>query len=173
MNKGKYKMEKAKRDPKWAQPIKLDGVPNLFKVTSHIYRSAQPTGDGFNNLKDMGIKTIINLRALHNDSDTPGITELDSDMTAWHIEDEDVIYVLRTILGKGKGSPPYLVHCRHGADRTGLIMAMFRIIVQGWSKDEAIDEMKHGGYGFHSLFSNIVTYIQAADISALKKEIYK
>lgn len=163
----------AKRDEKWAKPVELEGVPNLFRVNPHLYRSAQPTGDGWENLKKLGIKTIINLRELHNDPDTPGILELDSDMTAWHIEDEDVIYVLRTILGKEKGSPPFLVHCRHGADRTGLMMAMFRIIVQGWEKEEAIDEMKNGGYNFHSIFSNIVTYIRAADIASLKKEINK
>ena len=44
------------------------------------------------------------------------------------------------------------MHCQQGADRTGTMMAFYRIAVQGWPKDDAIAEMKNGGYGFHSIW---------------------
>ena len=37
---------------------------------------------------------------------------------------------------------PVFVHCKHGADRTGTMVAFYRILFEGWSKDEAIREMK-------------------------------
>ncbi len=49
------------RPSSWAQPVTMDGVPNLHQVSANLYLSAQPTRQGFNNLKQMGIKTIVNL----------------------------------------------------------------------------------------------------------------
>ncbi|HET8706279.1 MAG TPA: hypothetical protein VFM46_08265, partial [Pseudomonadales bacterium] len=55
--------------------------------------------------------------------------------------------------------------CQHGADRTGVMSAMYRMVEQGWSKQEALDEMINGGYGFHPLWSNIIDYIKQVDIA--------
>ena len=57
---------------------------------------------------------------------------------------------------------PLLVHCQHGADRTGTMCAMYRIVKQGWSADEAIKELEEGGYGFHSMWINIPRFIRKA-----------
>jgi protein tyrosine/serine phosphatase len=89
----------------------------------------------------------------------------------WHIEDEDIIKVLKIIRKKENG--PFLIHCQHGADRTGLMSAMYRIVEQGWSKDEAIKEMVEGGYGFHAIWANIVDYVKNVDIERIKKEVAK
>ena len=65
----------------------------------------------------MGIKTIINLRTFHSDADEmTGMGLLDEELSVktWHIEDEDVIRVLRIIRQKENG--PFLIHCQHGAD---------------------------------------------------------
>lgn len=45
-----------------------------------------------------------------------------------------------------------VVHCWHGSDRTGAVIAAYRIVQQGWSQHDAIDEMINGGYGFHPIF---------------------
>ncbi|MFN0242087.1 MAG: tyrosine-protein phosphatase [Planctomycetota bacterium] len=37
--------------------------------------------------------------------------------------------------------PPYLLHCKHGVDRTGLAAAVFRVVALGHSKDDAGDEL--------------------------------
>jgi len=84
----------------------------------------------------------------------------------WHMEDEDVVRVLKLIRNKENG--PFLIHCQHGADRTGLMSAMYRIVEQGWTKDEAIKEMVEGGYGFHPIWSNIIKYIRNADVKKIK-----
>ena len=100
--------------------------------------------------KALGIRTVINLRAWHAEPVTSGTENMQSDRiksNAWHAEDEDVVRFLRLVQDAKNG--PFLVHCQHGSDRTGVCCAMYRVVVQGWSKQDAIDEMVHGGYGFH------------------------
>jgi protein tyrosine/serine phosphatase len=162
------------RPPAWAVPIQLSGVPNLHKINKSLYRSAQPTKQGMKDLKKFGIKTIINLRAFHSDTDKIGGTGLlDKELSVktWHIEDEDVIRVLKIIREKENG--PFLIHCQHGADRTGVMSAMYRIVEQGWSKDGAIEEMVYGGYGFHSMWLNIIHYVKNVEVDKIKKALVK
>ena len=162
------------RPSAWAVPIRLPGVPNFHKINDNLYRSAQPTKQGMRNLKQLGIKTIITLRAIYSDMDKIRGTELlneELSVKAWHIEDEDVIRVLKILRKKDNG--PFLIYCHYGADRTGVMSAMYRIVEQGWSKDEAIEEMVHGGYGFHSVWSNIIRYVKNADIDKIKEELAK
>lgn len=63
---------------------------------------------------------------------------------------------------------PVFLHCQHGADRTGVMSAVYRIVVQGWSKEAAIREMTEGGYGFHSVWLNLIDYVENLDIEDLK-----
>ncbi len=160
----------AERNPAWAAPLESPpGVSNLHRVTPFLYRSAQPTATGMKSLEKMGIKTVINLRTFHTDTKELKGTKLIGKavpMNAWNAETEDVVRALQ-MLSDPSGAP-YLVHCQHGADRTGMIMAMYRIVVQGWSKEDAIDEMVNGGYGFHAVWQNIIDYVRNADIEAIK-----
>jgi protein tyrosine/serine phosphatase len=163
------------RPANWAVPIELQGVDNLHKVNENLYRSGQPTSEGMKYLKDkLGIKTVMNLRAFHSDSDEVRGTRLlneELSVKAWYIEDEDVVRVLRLIRNKENG--PFLIHCHYGADRTGLMSAMYRIVEQGWTKDEAIEEMVDGGYGFHPFWSNIIKYIRNVDVKKIKMAVSK
>jgi protein tyrosine/serine phosphatase len=162
------------RPPEWAAPVQLPGVPNLHKINDNLYRSGQPSKQGMKNLKQLGIKTIINLRALYSDTDEIRGTELlneELSVKTWHIENEDVIRVLRIIRKKENG--PFLIHCQYGSDRVGVMSAMYRILEQGWSKDEAIEEMVHGGYGFHSVWLNIIRYLKNVDIDKIKRALVK
>ena len=77
----------AARPAAWAEPLELTGVPNLHKVSDALYRSAQPTAEGMRNLKELGVKTIINLRSFHSDRGEIGETGLGYEhiyMKAWH-----------------------------------------------------------------------------------------
>jgi len=164
----------AERPPQWAAPIQLEGAPNLHKINNGLYRSAQPTKEGMKNLEKMGVKTVINLRAFHSDAgNVDGTTLLNAELSVktWHIEDEDVVRVLR-IIGK-KENGPFLIHCQHGADRTGVMSAMYRIVAQGWTKDAAIREMVEGGYGFHSIWSNVIAYVENVDEEKISRELAK
>jgi protein tyrosine/serine phosphatase len=159
------------RPSNWAQPIELAGVPNLHKVSKDLYRSAQPTAEGMINLKSMGIETVVNLRSFHSDRDEIGFTGLAYErlyMKAWHPEEKEAIRFLQIVCNPRR--TPVLVHCQHGSDRTGTMCALYRIAVQGWSKEDAIDEMLNGGYGFHAIWSNIAPWIQRLDIEGIKKK---
>lgn len=159
----------ANRPAQWAQPIVVAGVPNLHQVTPNLYRSAQPTAEGMRNLERMGIRTVINLRAFHSDSDEVADTALVTEniyMKTWHPEAEDVVRFLRIVNDPSRG--PFLVHCQHGADRTGTMSAIYRITVQGWTKEQALEEMTEDGFGFHAIWQNLPPWIEALDVQQIK-----
>ena len=62
------------------------------------------------------------------------------------------------------------MHCQHGADRTGAMSALYRIAVQGWSKEEAIREMVHGGFNYHEIWINRPRWIRELDIGRIRAE---
>ncbi len=64
-----------------------------------------------------------------------------------------------------------LVHCYHGADRTGLVVAMYRVIYQGWSLDAARSEMIDGGYGFHSMWQDIAGFLTPQNEALVRTEL--
>jgi protein tyrosine/serine phosphatase len=157
------------RPAEWATPIVKNGLPNFHKVSQDLYRGAQPTADGIRQLKNIGIKTIINLRTFRSDKDEIGDVEIGYEhipMEAWHPEEEEVVKFLKIVTDKGK--TPVFVHCRYGADRTGLMCAIYRVAVCGWSKESAADEMVHGGFGFHSIWENLCDYLMNLDIEKVK-----
>jgi uncharacterized protein (TIGR01244 family) len=156
---------------KWAKSIELPGVPNLHKVSDNLYRGAQPNDEGMKQLEKLGIKTIINLRAAHSDRDeikNTGLSYHHIRMTTWNPEKEDIVQFLKIVTDSN--NTPVFVHCKFGADRTGTMCAIYRIAVEGWSKDEAIEEMTKGGFGFHSIWENLIGYINKLDIEKIKKE---
>jgi len=122
------------------------------------------------NLKKLGIETIVNLRSFHSDRDEISNTGLAYEhiyMKAWHPEEEDVIRFLQIVTNPKR--TPVLVHCQHGADRTGLMVAIYRIVVQGWSKEDAAREMTEGGFGFHEVWINLIPWLDALDIDRIRK----
>src|SRR5262245_48737383 len=160
------------RPAHWAVPITLEGVPNLHRISPTLYRSEQPTALGMKNLEKLGIRTVINLRFFNSDEDEVKGTSLRTERTkilTWSIGDKHVVEVMKMLEKTENG--PFLIHCQHGADRTGLMTAMYRILEQGWTPDEALKELTDGGFGYHSMWSNIIRYVKAADVSALKAAI--
>ncbi len=154
----------------WAQRMDFPGLPNFYKVSDDLYRGAQPTAQGIKQLNKLGIKTIINLRTLHSDQDEMNDTKLvyeHMNMTTLGPGNEDVIQFLKIVTDSN--STPVFVHCKHGADRTGIMCAIYRIVVQSWSKNEATTEMIEGGFGFHRIWMNLVDYIQKLDVDEIKK----
>jgi protein tyrosine/serine phosphatase len=156
----------------WAAPIALEGVPNLHRITPSLYRSEQPTAVGMKNLEKLGIRTVINLRWFNNDREEAQGTSLRTErvkILTWNVDDDHVIAVMRLLRQPENG--PFLIHCQHGADRTGLMSAMYRILEQGWSVDDALAELTEGGYGYHSIWTNILRYVRSADVDKLRAAI--
>ena len=158
------------RPATWASAMQANGLSNFYKVSDRLYRSAQPTAQGMSKLKEFGIKTVVNLRSFHSDRKKLGNAAMAYEhiyMKAWHPEEKEVIRFLRLVNDETRG--PILVHCQHGADRTGTMCAIYRVAVQGWSKEEALKEMTEGGYNFHSIWRNLVTWFNKHDIEKIRK----
>jgi len=161
------------RPSEWATPLAVVGLPNLHRVDINLYRSAQPLDGSGEALKKLGIKTVLNLREHDMDvvlKKTQGIGLKRYPLHTSDIDDRDIVAVLKIITNPD--NQPILVHCAHGADRTGLMMASYRMIVQGWSKEAARNEMKKGGYEYHPVWINIDRRINKMDIAKLRAEIY-
>lgn len=153
----------AKRPLAWAEKLERPGLPNLHRVDSNLYRSAQPTAEGMTNLVALGVRTVVNLRDNHSDADEIGGLPLVAkriEMFAGNPKIEQVKAFLAVL--DDTNAVPVLVHCQHGADRTGTMCALYRILRQGWNVEDAIDEMKKGGYGYHSVWVNLPRFIRKA-----------
>ena len=153
----------------WSQEIKKGGLSNFRKVSNALYRSAQPTSEGMKNLKAMGVKTIINLRSFHSDRDEIGDTGLAYEhmyTKTWHIEEKEIIRFLQIVSDPDR--TPALVHCMQGVDRTGTMCAIYRIVIEGWDKKEAIAEMK--AIGHNTIWKNLPRLIEKLDVEDIKKK---
>jgi len=109
--------------------------------------------------------------SFHSDRDKIGDTTLAYEhihMKAWHPEEKEVVRFLRIVATPGR--TPVLVHCQHGAKRTGALCAIYRIAVEGWSKEEAITEMVAGGFGYHDTWINLPRWIRTLDIDQVRDE---
>lgn len=148
------------RPAAWAQPLHLDGVPNLHRVAPNLYRSAQPSAEGMRNLERAGIRTVINLRYFHSDDDELRLTSLRPvhlPTLTWAPNAAHAEAFLKLVAEAENG--PVLVHCAHGSDRTGAMCSLVRIRVHGWPADAALAEMLHGGYGFHCLWRHLPGWV--------------
>ncbi len=156
----------------WSQKVQCADFYNLYEVDKNLFRSEQPTNSGMIGLEKMGIKTVLNLRNILDDKQEAKGTDLKlvhHRINTWTISYDEVVKALKYI----KESPkPVLVHCKHGSDRTGCIVASYRMAFMNWTKEEAIREFKMGGYGYHdNAFPNILKLLSKIDIEKLKEEL--
>ncbi|MDH5392944.1 MAG: tyrosine-protein phosphatase [Gammaproteobacteria bacterium] len=160
------------RPDTWAAPVIGTDQKNLYQINKGLFRSEQPEREDTDKLQALGIKEVLNLREFHSDKREfrkTTITLHHLKINTDNLNETDLINSLRIIKNK-KG--PLLVHCWHGSDRTGTVVAAYRIIFDNWSKQQALDEMINGGYGYHaSLYQNLVTLINEVDVNKIKKAL--
>lgn len=147
---------------------------NFYKISDDLSRSEQPTRKQIQYLDKLGFKTIINLRLLHSDRDkleNTTLSEVWIKIRAGNISDEKMIEILKAI----KQSPkPILIHCWHGSDRTGVAVAMYRMVFQNWSKPQAINELMKPEFGHHyNVYPNIIKYIENVDIEKIRAAVFQ
>ncbi|QRK84497.1 dual specificity protein phosphatase family protein [Pseudomonas granadensis] len=155
------------RPAEWAQPVEVQY--NLFQMSPTLYRSALPDGGALPLLKNLKIITVINF--LPDDDRSwlvdPAIEQVRLPYRTNHVDDSDVLKALRAIQA-AEANGPVLMHCKHGSDRTGLMAAMYRVVVQGWSKEDALSEMTQGGFGDSTHFKDGIRYMMQADVDKLR-----
>jgi protein tyrosine/serine phosphatase len=138
----------------------LPGLENVGRVAPGIYRGAQPAKEGYATLKRMGIRTVINLR---NSMSEKGAVER-AGMRSIEVPMEMSRDGLRAkvdgvvALMADPANRPVLVHCRHGRDRTGIVVAAYRMKMQGWPLADAEAEMQ--AFGFNDVWVNYKQFIR-------------
>jgi len=159
------------RPAEWARPVISEHLQNWYKVDDRVYRSEQPDAKGMADIEAMGIRRVLSLREYHGDKSPIHGTHLQSfrvRINTSHITDDEIVQALKIIMASNE---PILVHCWHRADRTGTVVAMYRIVVQGWSRKAAIDELVNGGYHYHAVYDDIITYLNNVDIETIRRRL--
>ena len=159
--------DEAARPAQWAQPIAAQY--NLYQMSPTLYRSALPDSEAQALLDKLKIGTVINFLKEPDDTwlKTPGVVQVPLPYRTNHVDDADVLTALRAIQS-AQARGPVLMHCKHGSDRTGLMSAMYRVVVEGWSKEDALKEMTQGGFGESSHHKDGAAYLMKADIPKLR-----
>ena len=136
------------------------GVSNFAEVTPRLFRGGQPHGAGLESLAKMGVNTIIDVRLTGADKEKVEAEKLGMQVIAlpWHclFPKDDPIAKFLTYLREHPDKKVF-VHCRYGDDRTGMMIAAYRMAVQGWTAEEAQQEMDKFGF-HHVICASLVGY---------------
>ena len=126
-------------------------LPRFRQVSERLYRGAQPRDGGLSRLRDLGINTIVNLRgtsaqtrAQEAEARALGLNYYNVALPNWgRPQDARIRRILEIIATPENGR--VFVHCRTGVDRTGTIVALYRMTHEGWSSNDALAEAKRSG----------------------------
>ena len=133
---------------------KQKDLPKLYRVNDGLYRGGQPTEAGLKQLVQLRIKTVVNLR----DDDerarvegaaivTAGLRYFNLPLSNFHKPNDQEVAQILSIINAPENQPVF-VHCKRGADRTGTIIAIYRIEHDGWTDHQAKQEAETFGLGF-------------------------
>ncbi len=148
-----------------AQELALAGVPNFGRVTPNLYRGAQPTASGFQELQRLGIEIVVNFRnergeieAERRNVERLGLRYASIPWGASHNPTSQQVADFLEVLQANPESKIF-VHCHRGADRTGTMVAAYRIAEQRWTPPQAIQEMRAYHY-HHFWWPNLQRYVE-------------
>ena len=132
--------------------LKLPGVPNAGKINDSLFRGAQLRAEGFEQLKKLGITTIVDLRGEDPDkikwerqqAESAGMRFVNIPVSGWSPPtNEQVAQFLSLFKNRNE---KIFVHCRFGDDRTGVFVATYRMALEKWSAEQAMKEMYFFGF---------------------------
>jgi len=161
--------------PAWAAGVEAPGVPNFHQVNEHVFRGGQPVNAGWNSLAHLGIKLVVDLRpssehpttAEQRAVETAGMKYVNVPMRGMGSPLADAVSkVLALMLSEVNG--PVFVHCRRGSDRTGTVVACYRILHDHWENQKALAEAR--SYGMYRLERGMMHFIQNFNPSAMPLE---
>lgn len=159
----------------YGEKLKLPGLPNGGRISSSLYRGAQPQSEGMRQLQSMGITTIVDLRG----EDTPksewerqqaealGIHFVKIPVSGWAPPSNEQLVQFLSLF-RANPKEKVFVHCRFGEDRTGVFVAAYRMAFDGWNANQAMNEMYF--FGFNGLWhSSMKSFVRSFE-SQLKTE---
>ena len=133
--------------------LKAKGVPNFGQVTPTLYRGGQPSAQGFEKLAHMGIKIVVDTGRSKRDETQIKNLGMAYVSLPWYCPlPKDEVFARFIKITRENPGKKIFVHCRLGEDRTGMMIAAYRMGEQGWTAKEAMREMHEFGYrGVHHL----------------------
>lgn len=142
--------------PSYGEKLTVTGIHNFGKVSDQLYRGGQPHAAGVEQLKKLGITTIVDLRREDaaervrekQEAEAAGIRFVSIPVGGWNAPADAQIAEFLSILADPKQK--VFVHCHFGEDRIGVFVATYRMAAQQWSVAEAIQEMRF--FGFHTFW---------------------
>lgn len=139
------------------------GVDYAAKVAPGLYRGGMPDDEGVSWLKSLGIETVINLRHFHGQTEGELVRAAGMRYEWIPLESTDApepeqVRRFLSIVRDPSAQPVY-VHCLHGVDRTGTMVAVYRMEVDGWNSTDALAEMEH--FGAHSILHDLRRFVAA------------
>jgi len=138
----------------------LPGLANVGRVAPGVLRGAQPGSDGYATLKAMGIKTVIDMRTSESEQkqvEAAGMRTIAVPIEMSRKGLKEKVEQVVALMSDPANQPVY-VHCRHGQDRTGIVVASYRMKQQGWSLADAEAEMQ--AFGFNDVWVNFRKFIR-------------
>ena len=148
-----------------AEKLKLAGVSNAGKVSEILLRGAQPSAQGLAELKKLGVTTIVDLRGNSGpvaweraQAESLGMRFVNIPVLGWSApNDAQVAQFLKVV--QQDPTQKIFLHCYYGEDRTGVMVATYRIAQQNWTPEQAAAEMNSFGFHYH-LYPAMKSYVR-------------
>ena len=132
--------------------LDLSGVDNAFQVNPSLFRGAQPSASGLAELAKLGITIVVNLRergpeveAEREQAEALGLRYVSIPVGGWSAPTLQQVAEFLTLLRRSAGEKIF-VHCHRGRDRTGVMIAAWRIAERHWTARQALREMRSAGF---------------------------
>jgi protein tyrosine phosphatase (PTP) superfamily phosphohydrolase (DUF442 family) len=133
--------------------VVVPGIPNFVQVNDHVFRGAQPLSQAWQPLAKLGVKIVVDLRRPDEHSTdaearevaAAGMKYINFPMKGVVAPSDEQVSKILALLD----SPDRVfIHCKRGADRTGAVIACYRIAHDQWHAKKALDEAKSLGMGW-------------------------
>jgi tyrosine-protein phosphatase SIW14 len=152
-----------------ATPRDFPGVANFAEISPLLYRGAQPTAGGFELLKRMGIKTIVDLRGKsHRDLiDGMGFKYFQIPSSVSRPDEKQIVQLLRIV--RDPQNQPVFAHDDSGRDRVGLYVAAYRMVEQGWTARDVEVELPR--FHFDPYWTQIPAFLEHLDVDSIRRQL--
>jgi tyrosine-protein phosphatase SIW14 len=156
----------------WAMPVAICEPQNVYQLNAALYRGGHVSQRGACHLRALGINTVVSLRLVDRDAKfaaRAGFNYVHIPFKTWQPDEDQVVEFLK--IAVNPDCQPVYVYCNRGSERTGMMSATYRVVVEGWSKEDAIAEMTEGPFDYHPVWKKVVQFIRCMDVERLRERV--